>query len=39
MLMPDLSEMIQQIAEQVKALEERMDSPMYGEEIRDPDDL
>lgn len=37
--MPDLSEMIQQIAEQVKALEERMDSPMYGEEICDPDDL
>ena len=36
--MEKLSEMISQIAEQVKALEDRMNSPMYGEEVKDPDD-
>ena len=36
--MTKLSDLIRQVAEQVKELEDRMDSPMYGEEIKDPDD-
>lgn len=35
---PKISEMIREIAEQVKQLEKRMDSPMYGGEIEDPED-
>ena len=36
--MKTIEEMVREIAEQVRLLECRMDSPMYGGEIKDSDD-
>lgn len=36
--MPELEEMVRELAEQIRALEKRMDSPMYSQEIKDQDD-
>ena len=33
-----IEELVREIAQQVEALEKRMDSPVYGEYVGDPDD-
>lgn len=36
--MKNIEELIREIAAQVRALEDRMDSPTYGQYLEDPDD-
>lgn len=37
--MADIAEMVRQLAEQVRELERRLDSPAFGQEIEDPEDF